>query len=355
MTRRILGAPAIIAVVLSAACGVDKSSNPLTPTVSGPIPGVNITAPATLRPTAGSKMRSDQQPYTLTVSNATTNGVRPLSYRFEISGDANFSALVVSRTDIAPGENGQTSVRLQDSLVSDRVYYWRARAEDGANTGPFSAVSSFDVFTPAVFGAPVPISPINNTVVSSVRPRFTFANAPRTGTPDGVNYTVEISDSSAFTATASASVPEQGGPTSLDAPADLPMNKQVFWRVRAYDVNSTGPWSETQTFRTPAPATGGGGGGGAGCSYPGAPASWNNTQWHDCFFSILAQRNAGPTVSTPGMSVTKADLNSLGADWQHDSAGNLRPRLFLPNPANDPFGRAVDVGDLGGPWQWIPR
>ena len=49
-------------------------------------------------------------------------------------------------------------------------------------------------------------------------------------------------------------------------------------------------------------------------------------------------------------------LDILGADVQHDSGGNLRPRLFLPsgNPSN-PFARAVDLGDWGGPWQWIVR
>ena len=35
---------------------------------------------------------------------------------------------------------GRTSVRIPDKLQKDRTYFWRARAQDGANTGPLSAV-----------------------------------------------------------------------------------------------------------------------------------------------------------------------------------------------------------------------
>ena len=124
-------------LVAVAGCEPTKSSNPLSPTVAGPIPGVNITPPMPLEPRAV-KVPVDRQPVTLVVENAASNGQRPLSYVFEVATDAGFANIVWSRTGVTPGE-GRTTMRLPDPLATGRSYYWRARAEDGANTGPYSA------------------------------------------------------------------------------------------------------------------------------------------------------------------------------------------------------------------------
>src|SRR5579864_4109006 len=104
-----LAATCAIFAATTAACAADKSSNPLSPSVAGPIAGVGISAPQTLQPAAGSRISTDQQPITLTVGNATTTGVRPLTYVFEIAVDASFANLVFSRDGIPPGATGQTS------------------------------------------------------------------------------------------------------------------------------------------------------------------------------------------------------------------------------------------------------
>jgi hypothetical protein len=116
----------------------------------------------------------------------------------------------------------------------------------------------------------------------------------------------------------------------------------------------TSAYSTVASFKTPAvtaPPPGSG-----GCNIGGSPVNWTDGQWHDCFFSLVAQRNVGPYVTPAALAALSPDLNARGAEWQHDGAGNLRPRLYLPtgNP-NDPYGRAVDVGDWNGPWQWIRR
>src|ERR1700681_4960628 len=175
-----------------AACGFSKSSNPLSPSVAGPIPGVNISAPRIMQPISSAKIAVDQQPVTLTITNATTNGVRPLTYLFEIAADSNFTNKVFTRENIPPGDNSQTSLRLPDALGTGRTYFWHARAQDGANTGTFSGVATFDVFTPIVINAPTPVSPINNTRVDSLHPRFTFANAPRSGPVGPITYVIEV-------------------------------------------------------------------------------------------------------------------------------------------------------------------
>ena len=89
--------------------------------------------------------------------------------------------MVFSKDNISPGGNGRTSVNLPDKLASDRTYFWRARAQDGANTGPFSSAVKFSVVTPIQIGAPPLESPLNGATVDHNPPHMLFGNAPVTG------------------------------------------------------------------------------------------------------------------------------------------------------------------------------
>ena len=100
-----------------------------------------------------------QQPITLTIGNATTSGVRPLTYSFEVAVDVNFTNRVFTRGSITSGASGQTSLPLPSALATGYTYDWHAQAQDGANTGAFSGASSFTVFMPIVINAPVPVGP----------------------------------------------------------------------------------------------------------------------------------------------------------------------------------------------------
>jgi hypothetical protein len=243
-----------MAALAAGGCEVSKSSNPLSPTVAGPIPGVNITAPRVMQPAPGQKIAVDKQPITLTVGNANTNGVRPLTYTFEIATDASFTNKVFSRDGIAPGDSGQTALRLPDALPTGRTYYWRALAQDGANSGTYTPTASFDVFTPIVIEPPVPIAPAENSTTSNVRPKFTISNAPRSGPVGAISYLIEISDTGAFTHKVAAwTFAEQPNQTTLDTPVDLVNSSVYYWHVRASDPTTTGPWSRTLGFATPAP------------------------------------------------------------------------------------------------------
>src|SRR4026207_147596 len=83
-------------------CQTSKSETPTAPTVAGPIPGVNISAPAPLEPAQGFKFKESQQPIRLVVQNATTNGVRPLTYPFEVASDSGFTTKVFGRSGVEP-------------------------------------------------------------------------------------------------------------------------------------------------------------------------------------------------------------------------------------------------------------
>jgi hypothetical protein len=66
-----------------------------------------------------------------------------------------------------------------------------------------------------------------------------------------------------------------------------------------------------------------------------------------------------------GMNVLRPDMVSRGADFQNGWRGDMRPRLFLPVPGCPPasqpnvpacsYGRTIDLGNTGGPWQWVVR
>ncbi len=259
------------ALLAAVACEAAKSSNPLSPTVAGPIPGVDISAPKTLEP-ASSKIAVEQQPVTLLAENASSSGVRPLTYAFEVATDAAFTNKVFMRDGIEPGSGGRTSLRLPDRLAPERTYFWRARAADGANTGPYSTAAAFDVFTPIVIDEPGLAVPLVNEVMVPLRPTFVFVNAAHSGPVGNLNYTVEVSDGDSFANKVAVwTVPEQPNQTSVVATDDFANNKIYYWHVRAWDSKTLGPWSIPRAFQTlplvVKPPSGGGGGGGG---------SWEN-------------------------------------------------------------------------------
>jgi hypothetical protein len=270
MPRKILqGCAGVLVAAGLSACEMTKSENPLGPTVAGPIPGVNITSPTPLEPAQGFRIPVESQPITLTLSNAATTGVRPLNYLFEVATDAGFSNKVFSLEGITPGGNGRTGVRLPNALAPERSYYWRARAQDGANTGPFSPAAFFNVFTPVVLGKPILQEPVANATATSQQPTLKFSNAPRSGPAGPITYEIQLSENSDFTATVGIwAVDERPSQTTLAVPVLLVAGKQYYWRVRGFEATTTGPWSDPQAFKAPAPNTGGGGGGGGSVCAP---------------------------------------------------------------------------------------
>ncbi|NUR54724.1 MAG: hypothetical protein HOQ29_09770 [Acidobacteria bacterium] len=244
---------AVVALIAAlAGCEAKKSSNPLSPSVAGPIPGVEISAPKLLEPAQGFRFRESEQPIRLTIENASSTGVRPLSYTFEVAPDSGFGTKVFSRAGVAPGGNGRTSVQL-DRLEIGRVYFWRVRAEDGANTGPFSS-AGFEIFPKPAINPPAAIAPVNNALTANATPTLTVANSATVGPVGGKAYEFQVAADQAFSRLVAAGIfPEGPGQTSMIS-APLPAGTAYFWRVRVSDGETTSAWMPTQTFRTPAAA-----------------------------------------------------------------------------------------------------
>ena len=263
-------------------CQTSKSSTPTAPTVAGPIPGVNISAPALIEPAQGFKFRESEQPIRLVIQNATTNGVRPLTYTFEVAADSGFATKVFGRSGVAPGD-GRTSVQI-DRLEIGRAYYWRAWAEDGANTGAI-ATAGFEIYPKPAVTPPGPVAPINNELLTTTTPAIRVTNASFVGPVGPLAYEFQVATDQSFARLVAAGIIGQGpGQTTFNS-SPLAHGLTMFWRARASDGETTSAWTATQSFRTPAPpaptpppAPGPpppGGGGGGSCALGNGPAIVN--------------------------------------------------------------------------------
>jgi len=256
-----LGLTAVVAIVCLAGCETAKSANPTAPSVAGPIPGVNITAPRPLEPGAGSTLVFNNEPPVLLIENAGTSGTRALWLQLELASDGNFQQIVYQADQIALGSNGRTAYRLPAPLGAGYTYFWRTRAADGANTGPYSSVSSFSVVPPVVINAPVATAPSGK--ITTTKPEFKVTNGVISGTT-GVVYRFEVSQVADFSSMVAivTAVPNGSGTTSMTM-GELPFNATYYWRVRGSDGTIESPYSNVQSFTTPSPApppsTGGGG------------------------------------------------------------------------------------------------
>ncbi len=240
--------PATLLLALTA-CEAQKSSNPLSPSVAGPIAGVEITAPVLLEPAQGFKYKESQQPISLVIQNATSNGVRPIAYTFEVATDSEFATKVFARAGVAPGE-GKTSV-VVDRLDFGRAYYWRARADDGANASQYAS-SQFEVLPKPALSAPGLVSPVNNERVTSSSPTLTVSHSSRNSAVGDLRYEFQVAKDEAFTLqSASGTVSEGSGQTNYVVDRTLESNLTFYWRARATDGETTSAWSGAQTFRTP--------------------------------------------------------------------------------------------------------
>jgi hypothetical protein len=259
-----------LASLSSLACEARKSANPLSPDIAGPIPGVTITAPKPLEPVVGQQLVADGNPQTLLMENAGTTGPRDLYLELQVASDANFQQVVHQKERISPGPNGRTTYRLPEPLGSGRTYYWRARAADGANTGPYSSASHFAIVDPVRIEPPTPLEPLGN--ITTNRPNFVVRNAAVSGPAGDVVYRFELGTATDQPpAAVITATPGAGGTTTINV-GDLPYSRTLFWRVYATDGTTQSAYSAVASFRTPnppapvptpAPAPGGGGGGGA--------------------------------------------------------------------------------------------
>lgn len=244
---------ALLTPLALAGCEVSKSANPTSPSVAGPIAGVTITAPVPIQPANNATVQNKDQPVTLMIGGATTTGQRPLALRVQVSGQSDFSAILFSQENVTQATSGQTKYVLP-TLQAGHSYFWRVQADDGANKSPWSSTVSFDVVLPTILGVPVPISPVGNVRVSTSTPDFVVTNGTSSGPHTQIFYQFVYSPDPTFAQlTGNAQVPEGDGGQTHYTPRGLPSADTVYyWRARMYESVTTGDWSRTESFQSPA-------------------------------------------------------------------------------------------------------
>lgn len=241
MKRLLYGTVAVGLLVAAGGCGTKN-----------PVGGSNsLTVPKGAVPAMGASVKYVDQPITLTVQNAVTTGGGALTYTFEVASDEAFNTKVAVKDNVTGGTT-QTSVKLDAPLAGGKGYFWRARANDGSSTGPYSSAINFSVGSAIDLQAPQPESPAIGATIGGTRPTFTINNAGRSGPVGAIYYRFEVADNTGFNPlTSSATVPEQsGGMTSWTPDADLPTGKTLYWHVRTTDPanNVSSSFSNTRSF-----------------------------------------------------------------------------------------------------------
>ncbi len=243
-------AAALVVSWTAGAC-TKKSENPLSPSVAGPIGGVSISAPKLLEPQHQQTV-TPGTPVTLLFESATTTGERPIRQQIEVALDPEFTQRVHSADNLPPGQNGRTAYTLP-LLAEGRAYFWRVRALDGANTGPYSPASLFQIALSVRIETPVPLSPVRRDTIHGVRPTLVAQNTAVTGTTN-VTYRFEVAADHGFAQLIAVwSVPRSGGERTEVTGSDLAPGTEYYWRVSANDGGYYAPYSIVQAFRTEAP------------------------------------------------------------------------------------------------------
>ena len=304
-TNAILG---VAATVFLSGCQLEKSASPLSPAVAGPIEGVVISTPALLEPGQDWEMKARDQPLKMLFQNSNSSGVRPLKYSLEIASDAGFKNIVFARTGLEPSPAETTQFQLPDKLAAG-TYWWRTRADDGANTGPYSIVKSFIVFAEVVLAPPLPSLPFQNSTVSDSTPVFKAKANSRSGVTAPIEYIFQVSNNSSFTSIAATfSAPETGSETTIDRNYAFLYGRTYYWRVRAWHTaegSDLSNWSATVIFKTPQEPSAPPPPSSPGPSpspAPGNPSSCNSSKGSDIAECIEAKypqyRKAGVSLAT---------------------------------------------------------
>ena len=255
-TMRVAGVAVLCAIALGCQkasptrpSGVDTASASAA-SVTDAHTGVTIVAARPASPANTAQIPWAQQPVTLSVTNGVSSSATPLTYSFEVAGDATFTKLDVSKSGIAAGA-GTTSLVL-DKLAGGRAYFWRVQVNSGSGTGPYSAVRSFTMGPEVVLQPPVLSSPINGGQVFSPVV-LTINNITRTGPAGPIVYTINVSADSGFGSLLfNSDVAEQsGGQTTVTAAiSGLVNGSTYYWRVKATDNTNkiTTPYSSVASF-----------------------------------------------------------------------------------------------------------
>jgi alpha-tubulin suppressor-like RCC1 family protein len=279
------------------------------------------------------------QPATETLVCSSASGAA--QYHWQVSTSLSFSTFVVN--------DSTTDTMRVVHLMSGTKYYWQVQALNPGGGSTYAGPDSFTVMTAPSVAASL-VSPANNAVDQRADTLTFKWNTVATSS----GYECQISASSSFSSLVVAS--DSTADTTFTA-LSLQNLQKYFWRVRAYNIGGTGPFSVVDSFTTviAAPVR----------PRPVSPVSlnnvprmamfeWNSTSRATSYHLQVADNMA---FTTPVVDTTAADTavqltQPLAASTQffwHVSASNAGGTSDYSTPQSFTTGTALTiVEDLQG-------
>ncbi len=212
-------------------------ASPSAPTAVSPIGGVHV---PTLTPT-------------IVVGNATDPEGETLTYTFQIDRVPSFDSADLQTSDPIGEGAGQTIWTVPTALSDNTPYYWRALANDGFTSGPWTTGTFFVDLGNDPPSVPTLLDPVDGRAVPTATPTLTLRNATD---PDKNTLTYEFLVRDASNAIVASAIGVPSGPTqtSWTVPTPLVENGSYTWTARANDGTVSGDYAAPATFRVNAVA-----------------------------------------------------------------------------------------------------
>ena len=182
----------------------------------------------------------------LEVNNSVDTDLDALSYFFEIDTVNTFDSILLSQSGEIAESVGNITSWIPSQLVDNTIYYWRARAFDGAAFSEEWATGSFfvnlDNDAPSI---PTIMNPGDDSEITSLRPTLEL-NPSADLDLDQVFYDFEIySDANLINLVTSTN----NSSASWQVNEELEDNNTYYWRARAVDEhNAQSDWTPTVSF-----------------------------------------------------------------------------------------------------------
>jgi len=191
-------------------------------------------APALLTPTNGA---TDISP-SLTLSWQTVTSAA--SYGVKVATVSTFAATASNQTGLGTGAASLSG------LAPGIAYFWEVNATNGAGTGAWSGIWSFETITlPAT---PSLSTPLNGSAESLTKTTSLTLSWGTVATAS--SYSLQVSTTSAFI---TAFVNQTGITAANRAVSNWPASAVYFWRVSATNPAGTSVWSSSWSFSITVP------------------------------------------------------------------------------------------------------
>lgn len=162
------------------------------------------------------------------------------AYRLQISTVSSFSSFVTDQSNLS-----ETTFS-PSNLKENTLYYWRVRASNETGNGSYSQVGSFKTVSfDVVPEVTILTRPAHNSTVNPLGIRLEWEP-----NPTAEFYRLQVSTSSDFSDIAGDIIDKYGLTDTSYYIQNLNSNSTYYWRVRAYNRQSTDYYSSTFTLKT---------------------------------------------------------------------------------------------------------